>query len=202
MKGCGVSTLAAGIYLWFSSLQAFAETVAHVVVRAKPAIVQVRALDAQGNPVQTGTAFFIHNDGTAVTNFHIIKGAARIVALSDAGVTYPCERVVSNPPETDLAILKFSTVDDVPYLTLGNAAKVREGQRVFVISNPKALLDKVSEGFIVSGLGADRSAVQISALVSPESSGSPVLAEDGNVLGVAFYKVVNGRLLNFAIASE
>jgi TPR repeat protein len=201
MKRRGVCTLAVGIYLWFFSLKAFAEAVPHLVARAKPAVLQVRALDAQGNPLQTGTAFFIRNDGTAVTNFHIVKGAACIVALSDAGVSYPCERVVSNPPGADLAILKFSTVDDVPYLTLGNTVKAREGQRVFLISNPKALLDKVSVGLIVA-FGPDHSAVQISAPVTPESSGAPVLTEDGNVIGVAFYKLVNGRLLSFAIASE
>jgi hypothetical protein len=71
MKGRGVSTLAVGACISLFSLNAFAESsIPAIVARAKEAVNQVNSLDAHGNLVGSGTAFFIRNDGTAVTNAH------------------------------------------------------------------------------------------------------------------------------------
>jgi hypothetical protein len=200
MKGRAVSTLVVGACAWFFYLKADAESIPQMVARAKQAVIQVDALDAQGNVLGTGTAFFIHRDGTAVTNAHVIKGATRLVGLTNTGAEYRFERVISLSQDADLAILKFSAAD-VPYLTLGPSREAVEGQRVLVIGNPRGLQGTVSDG-LISAFRADHAVIQVSAPISPGSSGSPVLNEDGQVIGVAFLQFVNGQNLNFAIASE
>jgi hypothetical protein len=200
MKGRAVSILVAGACAWLFCLKASAESIPSIVARAKQAVIQLSALDAQGNVLGTGTAFFIHSDGTAVTNAHVLQGASRLVGLSNTGAEYRFERVVSQSASIDLAILKFSAVD-VPCLTLGSSRTAVEGQRVLVIGNPRGLQGTVSDG-LISAFRVDHSILQISAPISPGSSGSPVLNEDGQVVGVAFLQFVNGQNLNFAIASE
>ena len=200
MRGRAVRVWVVGACIWFFCLKAGAEGIPQIVARAKQAIIQINALDAQGNVLGTGTAFFIRSDGTAVTNAHVVKGATRLIGLTNTGAEYRFERVVNLSPDVDLAILKFSAVD-VPYLTLGSSRAAMEGQRVLVIGNPQGLQGTVSDG-LISAFRADHALIQITAPISPGSSGSPVLNEEGQVIGVAFLQLVNGQNLNFAIASE
>ena len=102
--------------------------------------------------------------------------------------------------DPDLALLKFSATD-VAYLELGSSAKAVEGQRVLVIGNPEGLQGTVSDG-IISAFREDRNLIQITAPVSPGSSGSPVLDESGQVIGMATLVYREGQNLNFAISSE
>jgi S1-C subfamily serine protease len=184
----------------FSSLTARADLVPEIVARAKRAVIQVCALDAQGNLLGTGTAFFVSSNGKAVTSSHVIRGASRVVGLSDTGAEYQFERVVSLPAGVDLAILKFSVVD-APYLTLGSSRTTVEGQRILVIGNPIGLHGTVSDG-LISAFRADHSQIQITAPMWPESSGAPVLDEAGNVTRVAVLQLDSGQNLNFAIPVE
>ena len=134
------------------------------------------------------------------TNQHVIAGAASIAAINSNGAIFLFERVVAEPSGVDLAILKFKA-SDVPFLTLGNSTTVVEGQKVIVIGNPTGLTGTVSDG-IISALRENRSLIQITAPISPGSSGSPVIDENGDVIGVATLQSAEGQNLNFAIAVE
>jgi tetratricopeptide (TPR) repeat protein len=70
-----------------------------------------------------------------------------------------------------------------------------------VIGNPEGLEGTVSDG-IISAFRASRTMIQITAPVSPGSSGSPVLDESGNVIGIATQVLKEGQNLNFAISVE
>jgi WD40 repeat protein len=76
-----------------------------------------------------------------------------------------------------------------------------EGEKVIVIGNPTGLTGSVSDG-IISAFREDRSLIQITAPISPGSSGSPVMDENGQVIGVAKSGSEQGQNLNFAIAVE
>ena len=79
--------------------------------------------------------------------------------------------------------------------------KAVEGQRVLVIGNPDGLEGTVSDG-IISAFRSGRSMIQITAPISPGSSGSPVLDETGQVIGMATLVSKEGQNLNFAISAE
>ena len=72
------------------------------------------------------------------------------------------------------------------------------GQKIVVIGNPLGLEGSVSEG-IISAMRTDQGLVQITAPISPGSSGSPVMTEDAKVMGVATLQSERGQNLNFAI---
>jgi Trypsin-like peptidase domain len=160
----------------------------------------VIAFDAHNRPLKTGTGFFITADGVAVTNFHVIQGASSFTAMTNDGAFFAFEKVLYAPQGVDLAILKFAA-HDAHWLKLGRSDTAVEGQRVLVIGNPNGLQGTVSDG-LIAAFREDRSLIQITAPISPGSSGSPVLDESGQVIGVATLIEVDGQNLNFAIPVE
>jgi len=171
-----------------------------IVRQAKPAVVQIVALDRQNKTLKTGTGFFISDDGNLLTNYHVISGATSIIAKTPSGAIYFFKEVISVSPRTDVALLCFHATD-VPHLNLGSTKDAVEGQRVLVIGNPEGLEGTVSDG-IISAFRDNRSIIQITAPVSHRSSGSPVLDESGQVLGIATLVAREGQNLNFAISAE
>jgi hypothetical protein len=74
------------------------------------------------------------------------------------------------------------------------------GARVYAVGNPEGLTGTFSEGIVsaIRPLGPD-TLLQLTAAISPGSSGGPVLDERGRVLGVATATLKNGQSLNFAV---
>jgi hypothetical protein len=181
-------------------LSSYADSIPQIVEKAKPATVRIVALDEDWAQIKSGTGFFISADGLIVTNNHVIQGAAHLVARTNEGATFEFQRIYAQPQGIDLAILKFSA-DGVPFLKLGKSSDAEEGQHVIVIGSPEGLQGTVSEG-IISAFRENRSMIQITAPISHGSSGSPVLDETGQVIGVATLIAAEGQNLGFAIAVE
>lgn len=177
-----------------------ADAITEIVAKAKPAVVQIITFDRNREPLKTGTGFFVSGDGYLLTNNHVIDGGSYVTARTSSGATYQFDAVVVRSADPDLAVLKFTTTD-VPHLQLGSSAEAVEGQKVLVIGNPEGLQGTVSDG-IISAFRDDRTYIQITAPISPGSSGSPVLDETGQVIGMATLVFREGQNLNFAISAE
>jgi S1-C subfamily serine protease len=181
-----------------------ADNIPEIVKRAKPAVVEIVALDKKGSTRKFGTGFFISSDGQLVTNYHVVDGASSLLAIDYLGTRFPLEPVKYDPGR-DLALLKCQ-VKEVPFLKLRESDyyhpnEIAEGEKVIVIGNPSGFFGTVSEG-IVSGFRKrswDVLLMQITAPISPGSSGSPVLDENGEIVGIATL-TSPGQNLNFAIA--
>ncbi len=171
-----------------------------LVRRTKPAVVQIVTFDQENKPLAGGTGFFITPDGILLTNYHVISGAARIIAKTNSGTVYALKRICGYSESCDVAELQFVT-PKVPCLTLGPSSGAVEGQQVLVIGNPEGLEGTVSDG-IISAFRENRSWIQITAPISHGSSGSPVLDGFGQVIGIATILSTDGQNLNFAISSE
>ena len=102
----------------------------------------------------------------------------------------------------DLAILKVAAYGIKP-LSLGDSDAVRVGETVYVAGNPKGLEGTLSNGIISSLRDKDtKGRLQMTAPISPGSSGGPVLNRKGEVIGVSFMTLQGGQNLNFAIPSK
>jgi tetratricopeptide (TPR) repeat protein len=186
--------------LFLFCLGVHAADIPSLVRKAKPAVVQVIASDANWAPVRTGTGFFISADGELLTNFHVVRGATHISARTDKGSIFVFERAIAESADSDVALLKFQATD-VDFLKIGTSTNAVEGETVLVIGSPEGLQGTVSNG-IVSAFRENRAYIQITAPVSPGSSGSPVLDETGQVIGMATLISKEGQNLNFAISAE
>jgi tetratricopeptide (TPR) repeat protein len=165
-----------------------------------PEIVEIVVTDATGAPKTLGTGFFVSPDGLVVTNFHVVQGASSIASTNNNKAVFLFQKTVAQPPGVDLAVLKFQA-NDVPFLRLGRSIDKVEGERVIVIGNPTGLTGSVSDG-ISSAFRENRSLIQITAPISQGSSGSQVMDEKGELIGVARLENTQGQNWNFAIAVE
>jgi serine protease Do len=172
-----------------------------VARKVLPAVALVEILDEQGAYRGNGTGFFINRSGYLVTNAHVIAaGASAKVKMPDGG-EYAVSRVVYEGDSIDLAVIAVDIpAERVRCLKLsGYQPKV--GEAVVVVGSPLGLEQTVSEGIVsavreVPGMG---NVIQISAPISPGSSGSPVVTMNGRVIGVASAGMVTGQNLNFAV---
>ena len=172
--------------------------------RALAASVSLEVLDENGAKLGRGSGFFVRRNLIA-TNFHVIKGASRAsVKLVNTETKYRIEGVTATDEKNDLALLKVAMYGVTP-LALGNSNMVQIGETVYVVGNPKNFEGTVSDG-IISGRrdrgGEER--LQMTAPISPGSSGGPVLNRKGEVIGVSvsLYNPLFAQNINFAIPSN
>src|SRR5215471_8172481 len=174
-----------------------------LVRRIKPAAVAIETFDAKGEKLSRGSGFFIDKD-RIVTNRHVIDGAYRAEVHLNSGNTFPVKAVVAVDAEADVALLKVEAPPaQVRSLSLDRTSP-QEGESVVVIGNPFGLEGSVSNGIVsavrdIPGFGR---IIQITAPISPGSSGSPVVNMHGQVIGVATLQITGGQSVNFAIPSE
>jgi class 3 adenylate cyclase len=153
--------------------------------KARGAVVLIEGHDAAGKMI-TGSGFFVSADGRLVTNYHVIQGIVNAQAKLESGAIYNIDGVLASSSALDLAVLK-ADARDMQFLLVDDASNPPQpGTRIAVIGSPLALEGSLSEGIVsASRSGEDGSWLQISAPISPGSSGSPVLDRNGRVVGVA-----------------
>ena len=177
---------------------AAAQDLPALIERVRPAVVQIRTFDAQGEPLGSGSGFY-GPDGRVVTNAHVLQGAARAEVFdADGRLQGTTQFAEASSTTVDLAVLPRM---GSPAVTLPLAASaVRIGEGVVVIGSPLGLTNTVSDG-LVSGIRTEdgQQLIQISAPISRGSSGGPVLNRAGEVIGVAVSLLEGGQNLNFAV---
>ena len=173
-----------------------------LVRRVKPSVVSVLTYDAKGEPLISGSGFFVRS-GQVVTNMHVIKGAHRVEihTLEGKGRTYPVAGALAIDDEADLALLKVEMPADRSRALTMTTAVPDEGEQIFVIGNPLRLEGSVSDGIVsavreVPDLGR---IIQVTAPVSHGNSGSPLFNMRGEVIGIVTVKVTNGQNINLAL---
>jgi S1-C subfamily serine protease len=168
------------------------------------AVVLIEVFDNDGNLIKTGSGFFVSDNGLLITNAHVIKNAASAAAKTASGDVLPIKGAIRVERENDLAVLAVEG-RNLPFLTLGQSEFLQTGDHVAVIGSPLGLEGSLSEGIIAAKrkeTDADRQWLQITAPISPGSSGSPVLDSTGKVIGIATLVLQGGQSVNFAAPVE
>ncbi len=169
-----------------------------------PAVVAVNVAKTDGSTF-TGTGFVLTPDGLIATSRHVSEDALYINITFNNGTVSGEAAQVAAAGNVDLALLKIQA-RNLPHVTLGNSNTVLPGQTITVIGNPRRLQNTVSSG-LISQVRKKADGIiwhQISAPISPSSSGSPVFNADGQVISVAFasYKGEGNQNLNFSVPSN
>ncbi len=210
VRTCGfaLATLSAIVAAAQSSTE---KSIPAIARETNPSVVRIIVRDQSGAEMGSGSGFVVSNDGKIVTNYHVVHvlGTTQAEVRFTDGASYLAQGVVATDPDKDLALLKLQAAGkEFHPLVLGDSEKVQTGERVVAIGSPLAGFSPVnteatvSDG-IVSGVrdwtDHRMKVFQITAPISPGSSGGPLMNSNGEVIGVTFAQLVGGQNLNFAI---
>lgn len=179
-----------------------AQTAQAIAKKAFGSTVLLVMEDANGQPLSLGSGFFV-GAGEIASNLHVVEGAVRGYAkLVGRKTKYDLEGITAVDHKRDLVVLKIAAAGS-PVLPLGNSDAVQVGEPVYAVGNPQGLEGTFSQGVVSSirEVGTDK-LLQITAPISPGSSGGPVLNGKGEVIGVSVATFRGGQNLNFAIPSN
>lgn len=178
------------IVLTLYSLDIFA-TAKTVFKNNQESIVKVICLDRAGNIISQGSGVAAETN-VIITNKHVIEGAYEVYVLSNGERIKARDIMIGDT----LDIALFVVDKDFPKATFSK--EIPEiGSIIYALGNPLGLEKTMSEG-IVSGIRGDL--IQITAAISPGSSGGALFDEHGNVIGITTLKAAEGENINFAIS--
>ncbi len=140
-----------------------------------------------------GTGVVIKEDGTILTNLHVVWGAKR-VRVTFANGHESDAQMVGAQPENDLAVLRAKSLpDDLEPATMRSTGDLNPGDQVIAVGHPFGIGPSVSAG-VISGLGREFRApegqqaltnlIQFDAAANPGNSGGPLVTMDGYLVGI------------------
>ncbi|HVE40485.1 MAG TPA: trypsin-like peptidase domain-containing protein [Planctomycetota bacterium] len=139
-----------------------------------------------GRETSMGSGVLIREDGTILTNAHVVKDASEIVAKLPDGRSFKATHFAVDE-EVDLAVVKIEG-KDLPVATLGDSDALEVGQWVLAIGNPFGLEHTVTTGIISAvrkNAGANQEDfIQTDAAINPGNSGGPLIDLKGRVVGI------------------
>ncbi len=169
-----------------------------------PSVVRVIGLmdendTGEDNPEQRamerslGTGVVIIDNGTILTNLHVVSGARKIRVRFFNGMESEAVTIGAQP-ENDLAVLKATSLpDDLEAATMRSTGDLKPGDHVIAVGHPFGIGPSVSYG-VVSGMRREfrspegektlTNLIQFDAAANPGNSGGPLVTMDGQVVGI------------------
>ncbi|MHC5009444.1 MAG: S1C family serine protease [Planctomycetota bacterium] len=190
-----------------SLLESFSDELAAVVERIGPSVVHIRALRERRPATATGSGVIVTDEGTLLTNRHVVEGATAVEAVLSDGRTLIVD-VVGEDAATDLAVLQLHGDEGFTHTPLGDSNGLRVGEIVLAIGAPFGLTWSVTSG-IVSALGRTlrgqaggrqiEGVIQTDAPLNPGNSGGPLVDARGRVMGINTAVLQPAQGLCFAV---
>jgi serine protease Do len=160
----------------------------------------------------TGTGFVVDKAGYILTNHHVVEKADKITVRLDDKTEHPA-KLIGSDNETDLAVIKIDVGHDLPVAHLGNSDSLKVGDWVLAVGSPFGLEHTVTAGIISAkgreniggGNNAFQSFLQTDAAINPGNSGGPLVAMNGDVIGINTAIISENRQyagLGFALPSN
>ncbi|MDN5686819.1 MAG: trypsin-like peptidase domain-containing protein [Brachybacterium sp.] len=168
---------------------------ASVAEQVSPSAVAIEV--STGGGTAQGTGVMLDEDGSILTNNHVVQDARAVQVTMSDGLSYTAS-IVGTDPNTDLAVIRMdSPPEDLQPATFADSSTVAVGQPVMALGTPLGLENTVTTGIIsavdrpVSATGEAggsqatyTSAIQTDAAINPGNSGGPLVDAAGQVIGI------------------
>ena len=163
-------------------------------------------------PIPSGSGFIISAEGYIVTNYHVVDQAEKIIVILSNDQKLEAA-LVGFDRRTDLALLKISSKDPLPFVKFSDSDANRVGDIIIAIGNPFGLGSTVTSGIIsaqardinTSSLNIIDNFIQTDAAINRGNSGGPMFNTKGEVIGINFAIVSptgNNIGISFAVPSS
>ena len=156
-----------------------------------------------------GSGFVIKENGTVITNNHVIQNAEGILVRFTDGKEYEA-KLIGTDPVSDIAVLKIQSNKKFPAVKFADSDKAKVGDWVLAIGNPFGLGGTVTQGIISAinrdiNMGRYDNFIQTDASINQGNSGGPLFNMSGEVLGIntAIFSNSGGSVgIGFAIPAN
>lgn len=138
--------------------------------------------------IGTGSGVIVSPDGYIITNNHVIASAQELTVTTNENKTFTAE-LIGTDPQTDIALLKINSDNELPYITFADSDQAKIGDWVLAVGNPFNLTSTVTAG-IISAKSRDlsgqnlQSFIQTDAAVNPGNSGGALVNTNGELIGI------------------
>lgn len=157
-----------------------------------------------------GSGFFLTGDGVAALCYHELDGYAYARVTTLDGRRYDVTGVLDYDPLWDTAVVRVSrtdlegnTVRFFPYLDIGDSDAVSAGEPIYTMSNALGLADNITDGLLSNRARVvddpEYLSLQLTAPISPGSSGGALLNCHGEVIGILYGAFSRGQNMNLAV---
>ena len=157
---------------------------ANVEAKVRPSVIWVTTFDSKGNLLRTESGFFISADGKFVTTAHAVEGGVNAVAKTADGGIYNVDGVLTVSKSADLAVLKADVKPQklLRFLDLTKTGELSTGAKVAVVGSSLAGNEGSARETTITAHSSDR--LEIAGATAASSVGSPVVNENGDVVGI------------------
>lgn len=191
--------LLCGIFLLFTLARIYSQelTASEIFDKVTGSVVVIKSFDSDNNIICQGSGVVI-DDGLIVTDFRLHCGGGKIgVFQNNKLIDYP--NIEAADFDNGIMILKLNT-QILKKIETGNSSNVITGEKIYTIGSPLGLENTITDG-IISGIRNidNKSLVQITAPVSPGSSGGAVVNSNGELIAISRYQNNSGQNLNFSV---
>lgn len=175
----------------------------NTIDKLSESVVLLEVYDDNNDMVATGSGFYIYDDKTIATNFHVIADAYTVIAITEDGQKFTIDKTQGYNEQKDIAILKTKNGSGINPLPLIESKHLNKGQEVIAVGSPLGIQNVVSTGIISAIHNEDETImIQTTAPISSGSSGGVLSTKDGKVVGMTSGSFTDGQNLNLAVASD
>ena len=155
-----------------------------VEAKVRPSVIWVTTFDSKGNLLRTESGFFVSADGRFVTTAHAVEDGVNAVAKTGDGGIYNVTGVLTASKSADLAVAKAEIKPQklLRFLDLNKTGELSVGTRVAVVGSALAGNEGNLREATITAQSSDR--LQIAGATAASLVGSPVVNENGDVIGV------------------
>ena len=152
--------------------------------KVRPAVIWVTTFDSKGNLLRTESGFFVSADGRFVTTEHAVEGAANAVAKTGDGGIYNVSGILAASKALGLAVLQADVKPRklLRFLDLNKTGDLSVGARVMMVGSALAGNEGAARETTITAESSDR--LEMATAAPTSSVGSPVVNENGEVVGV------------------
>jgi len=154
--------------------------------KSRKAVVQIITFDKDNRQLQSGTGFFVSDNGELLASYTLLKGAVKAQAADADGVIYPIDRIWGADEMYDVIRVQATVKKKVAFLPLANEP-VAQGSPVYLMpfSTEKKPVFKEGQIVEVSKLKDPYSYYKASFPLSAQEVNAPLLSATGEVIGLA-----------------
>lgn len=156
------------------------------VNKAKKAVFSVQVYDKDNNIMNTGNGFFINNDGTAVSDFSLFKGAYSASIVDEKGKKYPVDFIMGASDLYDMVKFHVNLSGDKNTSLVISRTQAKDGEKVYLMPYPTQNSTTCTTGTVSQVSPVDSLYAYYTFSMSPNSKqvSCPVMNEAGEVIAM------------------